>query len=84
MNTVERTSRSHYKLYNGNLVPKKGFATEQEALRAARYCNSCEKSIHKMIVYKCIKCNQWHIGHNGKLLTDKDRENALKKLTNRY
>ena len=84
MNTVERTSRSHYKLYNGKLVPKKGFATEQEALRAARYCNSCEKSIHKMIVYKCIKCNQWHIGHNGKLLTDKDSENALKKLANKY
>ena len=31
--STSRTARSHYKLYNGNLVPKKGFDIEQEALR---------------------------------------------------
>ena len=77
---MERTTRSHYKVFNGELVPKKSYDSELEALTAARYYNSKDYSIHKMVAYRCIKCDKWHIGSNGRLLTDEDREKARLKL----
>lgn len=83
MAEIKRTARSHYKVINGELVPKKNFNTEAEALQMARFLNSRPNTIHKTVAYKCSKCQYWHIGTNGKLLTQEDREEAEKKLNNK-
>ena len=77
---LKRNSRSHYKCINGELVPKKSYETEQEALTMARFLNSKDNVIHKMVVYKCSKCGKWHIGNNGHLLSKEDREKYKNKL----
>jgi hypothetical protein len=69
----KRNARSHYKIINGELVPKKSYDTEAEGLRMTRYLNSRPNTMHQMIVYKCSKCNKWHIGSTGKLLTEDDK-----------
>ena len=76
----KRSIRSHYKIVNGTLVEKVGYETEQEALTVARYLNTKPNVINKMVVYKCSKCDKWHIGNNKKPLTEKDREKAKKNL----
>lgn len=81
---MERTVRSHYKVLNGELVPKKGYKTEEEALTVARFLNTKDNVMHKMVAYKCIKCNMWHIGNNGRLLDNEDREKARIKLSSKY
>lgn len=75
-----RTIRSHFKVLDGKLVPKKSYETEMDALTTARFLNTQPNVIHKMVAYKCIKCDKWHIGGNGRLLTDEDREEAREKL----
>jgi len=76
----KRTIRSHYKFENGVLVPKKSYDTEEEALTVARFLNTRPNIIHKMVAYKCFKCDKWHVGSNGRTLSDEDREKAIKKL----
>ena len=80
----KRTTRSHYKIVGDKLLPKKSYDTEKEALTVARFLNTQPNIIHKMIVYKCIKCNKWHIGNNGNLLKDEDREKIKEKLKKGY
>ena len=46
----------------------------------ARFLNSRENVIHKMVAYKCSKCNKWHIGNNGRFLTREDKEKYNEKL----
>jgi hypothetical protein len=67
---------------NNELIPKKSYNTEQEAVTLTRFLNSKENVIHKMVAYKCSKCGKWHIGNNGNLLTDDDREYYGEKLRN--
>lgn len=80
----KRTTRSHYRIIGDNLIPKKPFDTEKEALNVARYLNTQPNIIHKMIAYKCSKCNKWHVGSNGNLLKDEDREKIKEKLKKGY
>lgn len=76
----KRSTRSHYKIINGELVPKKSYETEKQALTVTRFLNSRPESIHQMIAYKCSKCDKWHIGSTGKLLTSEDKEKYKNKL----
>lgn len=78
----KRTTRSHYKIVGDRMMPKKSYDTEQEALTVARFLNTRPNIIHKMVVYKCLKCDKWHIGSNHTVLTDEDREEIAKKLKN--
>ena len=64
------------------MTAKKSYGTEKEALNIARFLNTQPNIIHKMIVYKCIKCGKWHIGNNGSILTDEEREKIKEKLKN--
>lgn len=70
---IKRNARSHYKIINGQMVEKVSYDTEAEGLRMTRYLNSRPNTIHQMIVYKCSKCDKWHIGSTGKLLTEDDK-----------
>lgn len=76
----KRNSRSHFKVELGVLKPKKSYETEKEALRIARFLNTKENIIHKMIAYKCSTCGKWHIGNNGSELTEEDRIHYRKLL----
>ena len=76
----KRNSRSHFKVELGVLKPKKSYETEKEALKIARFLNTQENIIHKMITYKCSTCGKWHIGNNGSELTEEDRIHYRKLL----
>ena len=76
----KRTTRSHYKIIDGKMLPKKGYDTEIDALTTARFLNSQPYTMHKMVAYKCIKCNKWHIGSTDRVLTEEDRQEAAEKL----
>lgn len=76
----KRNSRSHFKVELGVLKPKKSYETEKEALKIARFLNTQENIIHKMIAYKCSTCGKWHIGNNGSELTEEDRIHYRKLL----
>ena len=76
----KRNERSHYKIINGKFTEKKSFDSEHEALKMARFLNTKENVIHKMVAYKCIKCNKWHIGSNSTVLTDDIRSQQKEKL----
>ena len=78
----KRNTRSHYKIINGELVPKKAYDTEKQALTVTRFLNSRPEAIHQMIAYKCSKCDKWHIGSTGKLLTAEDKSKYEQKLRN--
>ena len=77
---TKRNVRSHYKVIGDKLVEKVGYDTEKEALTVARYLNTRSNVYHKMVAYKCSKCDKWHVGGNGHLLTEEDREKYRKKL----
>jgi len=77
---LDRGVRSHYKIEMGKMVPKKNFETEMDVLTIARWLNCQPHIIHKMIAYKCSKCNKWHIGRSNIVLTNEDREKYSKKL----
>ena len=63
------------------LRAKKGYNTEREAQCVCFKINLRPESIHKAVIYKCSKCNKWHIGHHsGKLLDSEEK----KKIENQY
>ena len=76
----KRSERSHYKIVNGELVEKKSFDSEYEALKMARFLNTKENHLHKMVAYKCDKCGKWHVGSNSTLLTNDIRREQREKL----
>lgn len=63
--------------YDENLKPifkpKLKFETLDEAIEHAKHVNSKDHIIHKVVAYKCRKCFKYHVGRNGKELTDKER-----------
>lgn len=63
--------------YDDNLIPilkaKLKFNTLDAAIEHAKYVNSKNHVIHKVVAYKCTKCFNYHVGRNGKELTDKER-----------
>ena len=77
----KRQYRSHYKIGpNGVLEKKKSFDTEQDALRMARFLNTKDNIIHKMVAYKCAKCGKWHVGSNNTVLDEAERKKNKEKL----
>lgn len=79
-----RKARSHYKIFSGELVEKKCYENENEALYVTRLLNSSKDKIWKMVAYKCDKCGKWHIGSSHKRLTDEERERYKEKLNKEY
>lgn len=77
---MKRGPRSHFRIINGVEVAKKTYSTEKDAIQAARFINSQENTIHKMVAYKCMICEKWHIGSNGRELTKQDKESYRKLL----
>lgn len=58
---------------NAIFKPKVKYDTLDEAIKQAKYINSQDHVIHKVVAYKCSICFHYHIGRNGKELTNKER-----------
>lgn len=67
--TIERYDEQGNPVYK----PKRSFDTLEEAIEVAKFINSQDHVIHKVVSYKCKKCHKFHLGRNGKILTDKQR-----------
>lgn len=57
---------------------KKKFTTLDAAIEECKYLNSLSHRINKVVAYKCKSCCQYHIGRNGKPITDKLRNKLCK------
>ena len=53
--------------------PKKSYDTLDKAISEAKRLNSLDKQVTKLVAYKCDHCYKYHIGRNGKILTDKEK-----------
>lgn len=73
--TIERYDEN----MNPVFKPKLKFETLDDAIEHAKRVNSKDHIIHKVVAYKCSKCHKYHVGRNGKELTDKER-NKFKKF----
>lgn len=73
-NTIERYDE------NGNPVYKlkKKFDTLDQAIAHAKIVNSNDYVIHKVVAYKCRVCMKYHVGRNGSILKDKQRDKYKK------
>ena len=60
--------------------PKKAFDTQDEAIEVAKFINSRDNVIHKVVPYRCKICNKYHLGRNGKILKEKERQKHKKQL----
>lgn len=54
-------------------IKKIQYDTLDDAIKVAKTINSKPHQIHKVVSYKCTICYKYHIGKNGKLLKDKDK-----------
>lgn len=68
--TLERYDEQHNPVYK----PKRAFDTQDEAIEVAKFINSQDHVIHKVVPYRCKNCNKYHLGRNGKILKDKERQ----------
>ena len=60
--------------------PKKKFDTLDKAIEVAKYENSKSEHFSKVVAYKCSVCHKYHIGRNGKTLTQKERDKRTKEI----
>lgn len=51
--------------------PKKRFDTNEKAIAHCKLVNGLPNRINKVVPYKCHVCHGFHVGRNGKVLTEK-------------
>lgn len=61
--------------------PKKKFDTQEEAIEQCKKLNARPQQITKLVPYKCPHCHKFHIGRNGKKISDKYRKKLIKDNT---
>lgn len=74
------TSERYDENLNPIMKPKLKFDTLDEAIRYAKYVNAKDHIIHKVVSYKCSKCFKYHIGRNGKEVSEKERAKYKKHI----
>ena len=52
---------------------KKAYDTLEDAIKIAKSINSQDHIIHKVVAYKCKICNKFHLGRNGSILKEKEK-----------
>lgn len=77
-----KTGHTTTYIVNGQLIEKEKIAyeTDKEAIEIARYMNLRDKTIRKVVAYKCPVCLKWHVGRSHKTITDKDKEKCHKMI----
>ena len=56
------------------MKPKRAYEDHASAIEACKKLNMRPEQITKLVSYKCKVCYKYHIGRNGKKITDKYRE----------
>lgn len=59
---------------------KRQFVTLTSAIMHAKEMNCKKEHKEKVVSYKCTTCHRYHVGRNGSLITDKEREKFKKEL----
>ncbi len=59
-------------------VEKKKYTTLDNAIEVAKSINSKEDREFKLVAYKCKYCFGYHIGKNGKIIKEKEKEKIKK------
>ena len=69
------------KTHDGIVIekPKRQYNTLEDAITRCRRDNVREERTEKVAPYKCKTCCKYHVGRNGSLITEKEKE-KLKKL----
>lgn len=62
------------------ITQKKAYDTLDEAIAAAKKLNLSKDVTQKVVAYKCKACCKYHIGRNGKTITDKYKEKLSKNI----
>jgi predicted RNA-binding Zn-ribbon protein involved in translation (DUF1610 family) len=57
---------------------KHKFNTLDDAITECKKLNANSNQLTKLVSYKCPECHKYHIGRNGKPVTDKYREKLEK------
>lgn len=67
---------------NGEKVfkAKKAYDTQEEAITDAKVLNLRPNQITKLVPYRCKDCHKFHLGRNGKPITEKDKKRLLRQL----
>jgi tetraacyldisaccharide-1-P 4'-kinase len=55
------------------LKPKRAFNTLDDAIAEAKKLNLLSDHTQKLVAYKCTDCYKYHIGKNGKVITEKEK-----------
>jgi hypothetical protein len=63
-------------------TPKKPYDTLDEAIAQAKIYNRYNNT--KLVAYKCKTCFKYHIGRNGKIITDKERNKLIQHNSTRF
>ena len=72
---------SHFDDFGNSVFkPKQQFDTLDSAISNAKKVNSDSSRKFKVVAYKCKYCYQYHVGKNGNVVTDRDRD-KIKKQT---
>lgn len=74
--TLIRTDPDGRKIYKS----KKAYLTLDLAIAEAKRLNTYDKQLTKLVAYKCTYCCKYHIGRNGKDLTEKEKAKYKKEL----
>ena len=77
-----RCKKLLYMKPDGSIVyaPKKQFEKQDDAIAAAKVMNLHPNQITKAVAYRCTECGKFHVGRNGKTITEKYL-NQIKKNT---
>jgi len=67
--TLIRTEPDGKKIFK----KKKAYNTLDEAIAQAKKLNALDIQVKKLVAYKCTYCCKYHIGRNGKTLTEKQK-----------
>jgi predicted CXXCH cytochrome family protein len=79
-----QTLESYDENHNPILKSKLKFETLDLAIEHAKKVNSLDHIIHKVVAYKCKQCHKYHVGRNGKELTEKERNKFKMAKQNRF
>lgn len=72
---IDPDGRKHYK-------PKKAYKTLDDAIANAKLLNASDNHIIKLVAYKCTYCHKFHLGRNGKVITEKEKIKLKKEKLN--
>ena len=76
--TLVRIDPDGRKIYKS----KKPYNALEDAIKEAKKLNAQDHQIHKLVAYKCNYCRNYHIGRNGKEISEKDRFKYKKESLN--